>query len=411
MGARFSTFLTSLVGIVVISTFGVLSVIAPLAARGSSPATIDQQQPTIDISVGGNVVGGFYEQKLAQIVTAGRTGLLTEIRLPIACESSATVSLQIQGVTGGKPNGTILGSQTYAGADFPSFFPSPGVVSLRSMQLSTPVQLAAGQQFAIVLDADGPGPFDGCGTFQGPAGDSYSGGNLYFDSRPNAVGVWVCVCEFGTSARWDMPFATLMTELADGTPPVIVSTLSSEPNAAGWHRSDVTVSWTTTDPESGIASSSGCSQKTISAETAGTTITCTAANGAGLTSAASVTVRLDKTAPTAECRAIPDQLWPPDHRLVDVAASVQTVDALSGTNGIALVSVTSNEADDGLGDGDLAEDVKGFTIGTADLSGEIRAERSGQGAGRVYTLSYVASDLAGNTTTCAATVLVPHDAR
>jgi hypothetical protein len=48
---------------------------------------IDQQQPAIDISVGGLAIGGNSQQKLAQVVTCGFSGLLTEVRFPIACES------------------------------------------------------------------------------------------------------------------------------------------------------------------------------------------------------------------------------------------------------------------------------------------------------------------------------------
>ena len=57
-------------------------------------------------------------------------------------------------------------------------------------------------------------PLDGCGAFQGPVGDSYSGGNLFFDSRPNAIGVWVCVCEFAGD-RFDMPFQTVVAPLIE----------------------------------------------------------------------------------------------------------------------------------------------------------------------------------------------------
>lgn len=85
---------------------------------------------------------------------------------------------------------------------------------------------------------------------------------------------------------------------ADTTPPAIVRTVSPEANAAGWHRQDVSVGWSVTDLESGISSSSGCGLSTLVAETAGSTFTCTATNGAGLTSSQSVTVKLDRTPPT-----------------------------------------------------------------------------------------------------------------
>src|SRR5207247_1909902 len=84
---------------------------------------------------------------------------------------------------------------------------------------------------------------------------------------------------------------------SDDTPPAITASLSSEPNAAGWHRQPVTVTWTLADPESGIASSTGCDPVTVAVETAGLTLTCSATNGAGLTASTSTVIKLDTTPP------------------------------------------------------------------------------------------------------------------
>jgi CSLREA domain-containing protein len=84
----------------------------------------------------------------------------------------------------------------------------------------------------------------------------------------------------------------------DITPPVIVASAAPPPNANGWNNTDVTVSWNVSDPESGIAASSGCETTTLTTETTGTTLTCSASNGAGLSSSESVTVAIDKTPPT-----------------------------------------------------------------------------------------------------------------
>jgi hypothetical protein len=95
--------------------------------------------------------------------------------------------------------------------------------------------------------------------------------------------------------------------------------------------------------------------------------------------------------------------------MVTITVNVNVKDSRSGATGFKLVSVTSNEPDNGLGDGDTPNDIQGWAIGTADTTGQLRAERSGQGAGRQYTLTYVADDVAGNHTTCVTTVIVPHD--
>ena len=117
----------------------------------------------------------------------------------------------------------------------------------------------------------------------------------------------------------------------------------------------------------------------------------------------------DTTPPTVTCSATPSILWPPNHTLVRVSATVRVADAGSGPAGFTLVSVASNEPDNGLGDGDQPNDIQGFVVGTADTSGFLRAERSGKGQGRVYTLTYKGSDVAGNSATCRTSVTVPHN--
>ncbi len=119
----------------------------------------------------------------------------------------------------------------------------------------------------------------------------------------------------------------------------------------------------------------------------------------------------DSTPPTVTCSAAPTTLGPPNHKLRPVTTAVTVQDDGSGPAGFRLVSVTANEADGGLGDGDVPGDVQAWDVGTADTAGLLRAERAGSGAGRVYVLTYEGSDLAGNTAECTATVTVPHDSR
>ncbi|MEK7681846.1 MAG: SBBP repeat-containing protein, partial [Chloroflexota bacterium] len=87
--------------------------------------------------------------------------------------------------------------------------------------------------------------------------------------------------------------------LPDLTPPVVNVTTSPAPNLAGWNNSDVTVTWSVSDPESGIATSPGCATPVMTTDTpvTGATLTCTATNGVGRVTTKSVTVKLDKTAP------------------------------------------------------------------------------------------------------------------
>jgi hypothetical protein len=106
----------------------------------------------------------------------------------------------------------------------------------------------------------------------------------------------------------------------------------------------------------------------------------------------------------------PSVLWPPSHQMIAVHATV-TATASSGTPAVTLESIVSSEPDDapGGGDGKTVNDIQGADVGTADFDFLLRAERDGGGPGRVYTITYKATDSGGRTATAAATLLVPHD--
>jgi uncharacterized protein len=111
----------------------------------------------------------------------------------------------------------------------------------------------------------------------------------------------------------------------------------------------------------------------------------------------------DEIAPTLEVSVSPDTLWPPRHQYVEVTATVSVSDNFDQNPTVELVSITSNEPDNGLGDGDTADDI----VILDDFTILLRAERSAQGTGRIYTLTYKAADACGNETYATATVFVP----
>jgi len=85
---------------------------------------------------------------------------------------------------------------------------------------------------------------------------------------------------------------------------------------------------------------------------------------------------------------------------VDVVASDNTA-----VTSCQILSVTSSEPDNGLGDGDTAGDIQI----TGNLTLLLRAERSGKGNGRIYTITVECKDEAGNASTGTAMVTVPRD--
>jgi len=174
---------------------------------------------------------------------------------------------------------------------------------------------------------------------------------------------------------------------------------------------NVTVNFSCSDSLSGIATCGPVSQL-VTSDGMNQSRSASAVDLAGNTASVTVNgISIDRTPPTLACSATPSVLWPPDHKLVNVSTAVNVIDSLSGSAGFLLQSTTSNEPDDGLGDGDTANDIQGWDIGTPDISGWLRAERSGLGSGRVYSLTYRGTDKAGNTANCATMVSVPHDQR
>jgi len=107
-------------------------------------------------------------------------------------------------------------------------------------------------------------------------------------------------------------------------------------------------------------------------------------------------------APEVSVTATPSVLWAPNHQYVTVNSTVIVSNACSAVT-ITLVSIESNEPDNGLGDADTDNDIVIIDDFTADL----RSERSGRGTGRIYTLTYRATDAYGNTSTAEANVIVP----
>ena len=139
-----------------------------------------------------------------------------------------------------------------------------------------------------------------------------------------------------------------------------------------------------------------------------TTVTCTATDAAGNMESCSFDVTVeDVEDPTITVSVSPTMLWPPNHMMKNISATVTTTDNCPGETWV-LTSITSNEADNGLGDGDFPNDIQNASPNTPDVKFRVRAERSGLGSGRVYTVKYTVTDDAGNTAYDEATISVPH---
>ena len=136
-------------------------------------------------------------------------------------------------------------------------------------------------------------------------------------------------------------------------------------------------------------------------------VTWTYDDGNGNTTTQTQTVIVEDITPPSidSISAAPNVIWPPNHKMVPVTISVSVSDDCDMNPSSQIISVSTNEPENGLGDGDTAPD---WEI-TGDLTVNLRAEHSGNGSGRVYTITVGCTDNAGNSSDRQVTVIVPHD--
>ena len=89
--------------------------------------------------------------------------------------------------------------------------------------------------------------------------------------RRAAVGVLALGALFLTPGAPGLPDVP-----GDPTPPVVTPVVTGTLGSAGWYTTNVTVNWSIVDPESIILSTNGCNAVTLSANTTGALLACTA---------------------------------------------------------------------------------------------------------------------------------------
>ena len=181
-----------------------------------------------------------------------------------------------------------------------------------------------------------------------------------------------------------------------GTPATLDGSASTDPDGTA-----LTYAWT--DEAGNSVGIAAVAQVNVTMGMHAFTLTVT--NAAGLTSSATthVTVR-DTMAPSLTLSLSPNNLWPPNHKLVQITATVAVTDTCDANPAVQLVSITSSDplaADDvqavGGGPVPFGTDVRSFLL---------RAARAQSNPVRIYTVTYAAKDASGNSTTASAQVRV-----
>jgi hypothetical protein len=183
-------------------------------------------------------------------------------------------------------------------------------------------QIAPLEEISITFAS--PTTSESCGTF-GAAGGLMASNNF--------------------SIKTKMHYITVNCPVADTTSPVITPTISGTQGANGWYTSDVSLTWSVSDPESAISSTTRCESVLITQNQAATDYTCTATSAGGTTSG-TATIKRDDTKPVTSVTNVTEGAT---YTLGSVPqAGCSSTDNLSGVAAEAILLLTGGDAQ-GLG--------------------------------------------------------------
>jgi len=168
----------------------------------------------------------------------------------------------------------------------------------------------------------------------------------------------------------DSNLATITIDVNDVTAPTISAVPNPAPNPAGWHGSDVTVTFDCADGWSGIQSCSNPVQ--LVSEGANQIVSGTALDNAGNSASASATINLDKTNPSLAISSPVDGVVVTNSGLNVIGQATDSLSPVLVTFGGAAVTL------DGAGNFSypvvLVEGLNTLTFSAADAAGNVVAE-------------------------------------
>jgi hypothetical protein len=211
----------------------------------------------------------------------------------------------------------------------------------------------------------------------------------------------------------NLPPSVTITSPAPGTlfqlaDPVPVSASFTDPGTGDTHT--CSIDWGDTTTTAGVVvevnGSGTCTGSHTYATGGNKTIVVTVTDDDGGSDSDSVTIDVNTPPDCSTVTPSPSSLWPANHKLVTVTLSGAT-DADGDTVTLTVTAVTQDEPLNGTGDGDTSPDAK-LVPGHSDQV-QLRAERKGNGDGRVYRVTFGGSDGRGGTCSATVRVIVVHD--
>ena len=289
--------------------------LATLAANGIS--AVYHTGPTLDAAVLANY----------DVVFIGRSAVIPFLRpAPLTINTADVVAwIAAGGTIVGETNSVGFDSDDHGGNNFSSTMRGIfGIITPNagfdcgsgnlSVSINTAHPQAAGLPASFTIFNNGSFLAWQCGGGLNPAANPTVTQWGQINDQPlttsdygDGCTVWLPAVGFGNVDWSTNTFATQMyvnalrgcgagTGPSDDTPPSITANISGTLGNNGWYTSSVSVTWTVTDAESDVTST-GCDPTTLSADTPGQTVTCSATSDGGSASE-SVTIKIDQTAPS-----------------------------------------------------------------------------------------------------------------
>lgn len=301
--------------------------------------------------------------------------------------------------TGATTFTTTTGSVTFApGSSTAQVTVDPEADTFAEADETVTLTLAAGVGYNVVSPSSATGTILNDDTLVSvavsPTTTSEGGANLVYTFTRTGPTTSAVTVNFSVGGTASFPSDYSQSGAATFTPPTATVTIPSGSSTAA-----VTVT-----------PLSDCTVE--GAETVDFTVQPGTGYGVGSPSLASGTINntADSTPPTITLiPGVNMTLWPPDHtyRSISVtdfvASASDNCDASVDINDVYITKITSDEAEDGAGDGNTLNDI---VIAPDCKTAQLRSERSVLGDGRVYTITFKVVDSAGNFTTATVQVTV-----
>jgi hypothetical protein len=397
---------------------------------------IDQQDLTASTQPFGTTATGWF----GQTFTAGTSGQLIRVDLNLLCAGCNNVAappkfiVSIRATSGGLPTGPDL-----AVATIPGF--TSGASRWMGFTFASPIDVSAGTLYAIVgrpaanVNLANPNAAPIYAYIAAPAAqpNSYLLGQRV--TSPDSGGTWVV--GGSTNGNRDINFRTYMTGPRPHTfapSGAFVSAIMDANPDTGFAPQWTKLSWSGTTPPGTsvkfqVAGSASAAGPFNFVGPDGTNASFFTSSDVPLTQfdgyrhlrylalletsdpsqtpvlhdVTTTMGTVDAVAPVLSGVSVDQSvLWSPNHKLEDVMVSYHVKDNFDEAPVVRL-SVTSNEPVDDPGSGNTSPD---WEVASSTLV-RLRAERSGGGTGRVYSITVTATDAAGNSSSTPITVLVP----